>query len=136
MKTMYMIRSGIRIGVVLEACSHVVHHKHTQRGAKSGNTILEESSLNICPTCSLYTSFINCITFTHLMSCVHEPNTRFENKESGCWNPVLQTQSEVKIQLICYVMLCVSPMIKSNILQHTGLYIQIVEANILFGQRM
>jgi hypothetical protein len=62
-------------------------------------------------------------------------DSRIKNPDVGI--PVLQTQSEVKVQLISYIMLCVSPMIKSNILQlYTRLYIQIVEANILFGQRM
>ena len=40
--------------------SRVVHQTQTQRGAKSGNIILEGSGLNICPTRLLYMSFINC----------------------------------------------------------------------------
>ena len=61
-------------------------------------------------------------------------DSRINNLDVGI--PVLQTEFEVRVQLISYIMLCVSPMIKSNILQDTGLYIQIVEAKLLFGQRM
>jgi hypothetical protein len=49
--------SGLR--ETLGACSHVVHQTQTQKGAKSCNILLEGSSLVICPTHSLYMSFIN-----------------------------------------------------------------------------
>ena len=73
----------------LGACSHIVHQRRTQRGAKSCNTILEGSSLIICPTRSLYISFINCRS-----------------------------------------------LIKTIIFQYTRLYIEIVKAKILIGQRL
>ena len=37
-----------------------VHQTQTQRGAKSGNIILEGSGLIICCTHAMYVSFINC----------------------------------------------------------------------------
>ena len=58
------------------------------KGAKLGNIILEGSTFIVCPTCSLYMSFIY-----------------------------------------------VGPMIKSNIFQYTRLYMELVEAKILFYQR-
>jgi hypothetical protein len=47
--------------VVLRAWSHVVHQTQVHKGgAKSSNIILEGSNYIVkCPTCSLYTSFMN-----------------------------------------------------------------------------
>ena len=51
---------SIRKHSPLRACSHVVYQMQTQRGVESGSINLEGSSLIICPTHSLYMSFINC----------------------------------------------------------------------------
>ena len=46
---------------------------------------------------------------THLLGYVHRPNSRFENKDSGCWNPsasIWIRSQDCWIQLISWVMLC------------------------------
>jgi len=43
----------------MRACSHIVHQTQTQRGAKSGDIVLEGNSLILCLTHSLYMSFTN-----------------------------------------------------------------------------
>ena len=34
-------------------------------------------------------NFCTCHNVTQMMSCVHEPNNRFKNNDSGCLNPIV-----------------------------------------------